>query len=74
MRQQPRVAIGWGVGIATLVVVTLLGEDLLLRVELGFLAGAAMATVAMGVLLVGPMRRNVAETPLSIHSSGHTGG
>lgn len=63
LQQQARVAIGWGVGIVTLIVVTLLGHDLLLRVELGFLTGAAAAAVAMGLLLAGPMRRGVAGPP-----------
>jgi O-antigen/teichoic acid export membrane protein len=66
LRQQPRVAIGWGVGIAALTVVTLLGHDLLLRVELGFLAGAVTAAVAMGMLLAGPMRRSVAAADETI--------
>ena len=54
LRQQPRVAIGWGIGIATLIVVTIVGQDLLLRVELGFLAGAVAASVAMAA----PARRS----------------
>lgn len=66
LREQPRVAIGWGIGIATLVVVTLLGHDLLLRVELGFLAGAAAAAVGMALLLAGPMRRGVAASKQTI--------
>jgi O-antigen/teichoic acid export membrane protein len=74
LRQQPRVAIGWGVGIAVLVVVTLLGRDLLLRVELGFLAGAVSAAVAMGILLAGPMRRGVAASDETIPGSGRAAG
>ena len=46
---RPRVAIGWGDRASlALAVVTILGHDLLLRVELGFLAGAVAAAVAMG--------------------------
>ncbi len=74
LRQQPRVAIGWGVGIAALIVVTLLGRDLLLRVELGFLVGAVTAAVAMGMLLAGPMRRGVAGADTSIPGPGRSGG
>jgi len=74
LRRQPRVAIGWGVGLAVLVVVTLLGDDLLLRVELGFLAGAVSAAATMGVLLAGPMRRGVAEADGTIPGSERSGG
>jgi type IV secretory pathway TrbL component len=56
LRLQPRVAIGWGVCVLALIIVTILGHDLLLRVELGFLAGAVSAAIAMGILLAGPMR------------------
>jgi O-antigen/teichoic acid export membrane protein len=69
LRQQPRVAIGWAFGIVVLVAVTLLGNDLLLRVELGFLAGAVSAAVAMGILLAGPMRRGVAASRETIPGS-----
>jgi O-antigen/teichoic acid export membrane protein len=57
LRHQPRVAVGWGVGILVLAVVTVLGQDLLLRVELGFLAGSVAATAAMVLLVAGPLRR-----------------
>jgi O-antigen/teichoic acid export membrane protein len=66
LRQQARVAIGWGIGVVVLGVVTLLGSDLLLRVELGFLAGAASASAALAVLLAGPMRRGVASDAAAI--------
>jgi O-antigen/teichoic acid export membrane protein len=73
LRCQPRVAVGWGVGILTLIVVTLAGHDLLLRVELGFLGGAAAAAVAMALLLAGPMRRGMASSENTIPGSAHTG-
>jgi O-antigen/teichoic acid export membrane protein len=60
LRQQPRVAVGWGLGILALTVVTLLGNDLLLRVELGFLAGAVTASAALALLVAGPLRRGEA--------------
>ncbi len=66
LRQQARVAIGWGVGVAGLVVVTVVGSDLLLRVELGFLAGAISASVALALLLARPMRHGVASDAAAI--------
>lgn len=66
LREQPRVALGWGIGLVVLAVVTLLGRDLLLRVELGFLLGAIAASVAMAALLAGPMRRGLAATTSAI--------
>ena len=62
LRHQPRVAVGWGLGILALTVVTLLGDDLLLRVELGFLAGAVTASAAMALLVAGPLRRGEAAS------------
>jgi O-antigen/teichoic acid export membrane protein len=62
LRHQPRVAMGWGLGVVMLAVVTFLGSDLLLRVELGFLAGALTASAAMAALLAGPLRRGEAAT------------
>lgn len=46
-----RAALGWFLAIATFTVVTALGNDLLLRVELGLVAGSAAAVTAMGILL-----------------------
>jgi O-antigen/teichoic acid export membrane protein len=60
LRHQPRVAMGWGVGVLMLALVTFLGADLLLRVELGFLFGALAASGAMAALLAGPLRRGEA--------------
>jgi len=55
-----RAAIAWGVGVATFVGVTAVaGNDLFLRVELGFIAGAAAATVLMGLFLGQRMRAGV---------------
>lgn len=69
LRQQARVAVGWGVGVVALGAVAFAGEDLLLRVELGFLAGAVCAAVAMGILLAGPMRQGAATDPETIPGS-----
>jgi O-antigen/teichoic acid export membrane protein len=69
LRHQPRVAVGWAVGVAVLAVVTILGDDLLFRVELGFLCGSIAAATGMGLLVLGPLRRGeravatIPETP-----------
>ncbi|MGZ6980273.1 MAG: hypothetical protein ACXVJW_19335, partial [Acidimicrobiia bacterium] len=65
---------GWGIGIVTLAIVTILGHDLLLRVELGFLAGAGAAAVAMALLLAAPMRRGLAASGPTIPGSGQSAG
>ena len=44
-----RVGYAWGVGAAVLAVCVGLGDDVLTRVEVGFLAGSLVAAVAMGV-------------------------
>jgi O-antigen/teichoic acid export membrane protein len=51
-----RAAIAWVCGIAAFVIVTALGNDLFLRVEIGFLAGAVTATMIMIGLLLERMR------------------
>lgn len=56
-------AAGWGAAIAVLSVVTWLSTDeLLLRVELGLVAGALTSVAAMWVLLLVQMRRGVPPT------------
>jgi O-antigen/teichoic acid export membrane protein len=54
-----RAAAAWFVAIITLVAVTAAGSDLLLRVELGLLAGAFAAAITMGALLLHRMRGGV---------------
>jgi hypothetical protein len=49
----------WFCGIAAFAVATALGDDLFLRVELGFVAGAATASAIMAVLLAARMRSGV---------------
>lgn len=69
LRHQPRVAVGWGLGIAALAIVTFLGDELLFRVEMGFLVGSVVAAAALGLLLLGPVQRGepipptIPETP-----------
>src|SRR5262249_58542104 len=45
-------AFAWIAGIVAFVVVDSLGNDLILRNELAFLAGGAVAAIAMAILLV----------------------
>jgi O-antigen/teichoic acid export membrane protein len=60
-------ALGWAAGFGALVVTVLVAatDDLFLRVEVGLLAGSAVAFVAMAGLL---MRRLAASGPLTIAS------
>ena len=51
-----RVAIAWLAGIVAFVVVTAAVQGLLLRVELGFLVGSAVAALVMATMLVGRLR------------------
>ena len=51
-----RAALAWVAGIAAFVIVTAAGNELFLRVELGFLAGAGTATVITGAMLLERMR------------------
>jgi vacuolar-type H+-ATPase subunit I/STV1 len=49
--------LAWIVGIVSFVVVVALGNDLILRNELAFLAGGTASALVMGALLVPRMRR-----------------
>jgi O-antigen/teichoic acid export membrane protein len=51
-----RLVAGWSVGLVTGVLVTALGGPLLLRVERGFLAGSLGACIAMGLIVLRPLR------------------
>ena len=53
-------ALGWLVGVVAFVLGIALVGDIPFRIEVGFLAGTVVATVAMGALLLGPMRRATA--------------
>jgi O-antigen/teichoic acid export membrane protein len=59
LRAYREAAAAWVIGIVTFVVVTALGNDLLLRVELGFAFGSVAAGAAMGGLLLLRMRSGV---------------
>ena len=47
LREYVELMVGWGAGIAALVMFTAIGSDLLRRVETGFLAGTAVAALLM---------------------------
>lgn len=51
-----RVTAGWAIGVAAAAVVVTVGEDLVLRVELGLLAGSIAAAGAHGATLAGRLR------------------
>ena len=61
-----RVAIGWLVGVITFLVVTALGNDLLLRVETGLVAGSAMSVLALWLLLRPLLKRGGAPDEESL--------
>ena len=46
-----RMSLGWAAGVATFVVVTALGDDLYLRVQLGLVAGTAVVVATLAVLV-----------------------
>jgi O-antigen/teichoic acid export membrane protein len=56
-----RVAVGWLAGALAFVVVTALGGDLFLRVELGLVAGSVATVAVMTALLVPLLRRHAAR-------------
>jgi O-antigen/teichoic acid export membrane protein len=59
LRAYREAAAAWVIGIVTFVIVTALGNDLLLRVELAFAFGSVAAGAAMGGLLLLRMRSGV---------------
>jgi O-antigen/teichoic acid export membrane protein len=62
----PRMALGWLVALITFVVVTALGNDLFLRVELGLLAAAVVSLVWMSVNLAERLRHHARVHPLDL--------
>jgi hypothetical protein len=64
LRGYAAAAASWTAGIIAFVVVTLLGDDLFLRVELGFVAGTAVASATMGIALLLRMRAGVSTDGL----------
>ena len=59
LRGYAAAAISWFAGIVAFTIVTAAGDELFLRVELGFVAGSAVAATAMGVALLFRMRSGV---------------
>jgi O-antigen/teichoic acid export membrane protein len=59
LRGYATTAVSWFVGIIVFVAVTAAGNDLFLRVELGFVVGSAVAAVAMTIALLVRMRSGV---------------
>jgi O-antigen/teichoic acid export membrane protein len=59
LRSYRSAAISWVAGIVTFLVVTALGDDLFLRVELGFALGSLGAALTMGAFLASRMRTKV---------------
>ena len=60
LRGHARVAGGWAMGVAALVIVTAVaGHDLLLRVESGLVAGCSVATVAFAFALRSRLRAGI---------------
>jgi O-antigen/teichoic acid export membrane protein len=57
-----RAAVAWVAGIIAFVVVTALGNDLFLRVEVGYLVGSAVAVAVMGTLLLQRIRAGVPDS------------
>lgn len=57
LQEYPRMTLSWVIGIVFFVVVTALGNDLFLRVELGFIAGSAAACLSLMAFLAPHIRR-----------------
>lgn len=51
-----RVMAGWAIGVGMLALCVAIGNDVVTRVEIGFLSGSASAAIAMAVLLARPLR------------------
>ena len=69
---QSKVALGWLIGVVTFLGVTALGNDLLLRVEVGLVAGSAVAAVVIGVVAARRLRHQLATPPHTLSSPGVT--
>jgi len=62
----PRMALGWFIALITFIVVTSLGSDLFLRVELGLLAASLAGLVWMSVNLIERLRHHGSVQPLDL--------
>jgi len=59
-------AVGWLVGVAGFAIVTAMGSDLILRVELGFLVGSVAAAATLSLLTYLRMRYGIPGEPESL--------
>jgi hypothetical protein len=59
LRAYPGTVLAWVLGLGAVVGVTALGDDLFLRAELGFVAGALVASAVMAVLLIARLRKGI---------------
>jgi O-antigen/teichoic acid export membrane protein len=70
LRGHAKVALGWFIGLVAFVVVTLIpNDDLLLRVELGLVAGSVAALLVFGVVLRALMRTGIRPDEDSIREA-----
>lgn len=67
---QSQVAIGWLLGVVTFLAVTAAGDDLLLRVEMGLVAGSTVAAVVIGGLAAARLRHRLSATPHTLSGAG----
>lgn len=58
VRRHAKAALGWVAGTATFVLVTLVGNDLFLRVEVGLAAGAAVSALILALTVLSTARRS----------------
>jgi O-antigen/teichoic acid export membrane protein len=70
---QSQVAVGWFLGVVTFLVVTALGTDLLLRVELGMVLGSAVAAVVIGALAAFRLRHRIETSPHTMSTPASPG-
>ncbi len=63
LHRQRRVTAGWGAGVLTFPIVVSLFDDLFLRVELGLVAGGAVATAVMMALLPHHLESKISHAP-----------
>jgi hypothetical protein len=61
-----RMAIGWFISLFVFLLITALGNDLFLRVEIGLLTASAVALVWMGLNLVDRLRHHGRVHPLDL--------
>jgi O-antigen/teichoic acid export membrane protein len=63
LSRHDRAALGWACGVVAFVIGVAAGSELLLRVEVGYLAGSCVAAVAMALFLARTMSRVSEPSP-----------